>query len=131
MASLSVTVEHPSAHITVATESEMLSFVGKSAMYSNTFDGDVLSLTTTRDMGQDCPTFSMNIVYRNDWFTKIGSNDLVIIALQRPPEAKHNVLVGLVDDVRKTTDFSTGKPVRAFTLTGRGFNKALQNFQSG
>ena len=131
MASLSVTVEHPSAHITVATESEMLSFVGKSAMYSNTFDGDVLSLTTTRDMGQDCPTFSMNIVYRNDWFTKIGSNDLVIIALQRPPEAKHNVLVGLVDDVRKTTDFSTGKPVRAFTLTGRGFNKALQNFTVG
>ena len=131
MASLSVTVEHPSAHITVATESEMLSFVGKSAMYSNTFDGDVLSLTTTRDMGQDCPTFSMNIVYRNDWFTKIGSNDLVIIALQRPPEAKHNVLVGLVDDVRKTTDFSTGKPVRAFTLTGRGFNKALQNFSIG
>lgn len=131
MASLSVTVEHPSAHITVATESEMLSFVGKSAMYSNTFDGDVLSLTTTRDMGQDCPTFSMNIVYRNDWFTKIGSNDLVIIALQRPPEAKHNVLVGLVDDVRKTTDFSTGKPVRAFTLTGRGFNKALVNFNIG
>lgn len=131
MASLSVTVEHPSAHITVATESEMLSFVGKTAMYSNTFDGDVLSLTTTRDMGQDCPTFSMNIVYRNDWFTKIGSNDLVIIALQRPPEAKHNVLVGLVDDVRKTTDFSTGKPVRAFTLTGRGFNKALQNFTVG
>ena len=131
MASLNVTVEHPSAHITVATESEMLSFVGKSAMYSNTFDGDVLSLTTTRDMGQDCPTFSMNIVYRNDWFTKIGSNDLVIIALQRPPEAKHNVIVGLVDDVRKTTDFSTGKPVRAFTLTGRGFNKALQNFTVG
>lgn len=131
MASLSVTVEHPSAHITVATESEMLSFVGKTAMYSNTFDGDVLSLTTTRDMEQDCPTFSMNIVYRNDWFTKIGSNDLVTIALQRPPEAKHNVLVGLVDDVRKTTDFSTGKPVRAFTLTGRGFNKALQNFTVG
>lgn len=131
MASLSVTVEHPSAHIVVATESQMLSFVGKTAMYSNNFDGDILSLTTTRDMGQDCPTFSINVVYRNDWFTKISSNDLVIIALQRPPEAQHNVLIGLVDDVRKTTDFSTGKPIRAFTITGRGINKALQNFAVG
>lgn len=131
MAPLNVTVEHPSAHVTVATESGMLSFVGKSAMYSNNFDGDILSLTTTRDMGQDCPTFSMNIVYRNDWFTKISSNDLIITALHRPPEAKHNVLVGLVDDIRKSTDFSTGKPVRSFTITGRGFNKALQNFTVG
>lgn len=131
MASLIVTAEHPSAHVTIATESGMLSLVGTTETYSTNFDTDILSISTNRDIGQDCPTFSLNVVYRNDWFTKIGSNDLIIIALQRPPEAKHNVIVGLVDDIRRTTDYSTGKPVRAFSITGRGLNKALQNFTVG
>lgn len=126
-----ITVGHPYAKVEIATETAMLTLNQNLAVTSTNFDGDILALTTSRDLGNDCPTFNLRVVYRHDWYDLIGSNDLVIIELCRPPEAKAAVLFGLVDDIRKTTDFSTGKPVRSFDITGRGFNKALVNFCLG
>jgi len=126
-----VTVSHPYASVTISTETGILTLNQNLAITSVNFEGDILSIRTIRDIGQDCPTFTLSVVYRNDWYSKIGSNDLVIIALCRPPETKANVLVGLVDDIRKTTDYSSGKPTRAFNVTGRGFNKALLMFNIG
>lgn len=126
-----VTVGHPYAQVEIATETGMLTLNQNLAVTSDNFDGDILAIHTSRDLGNDCPTFTLRVVYRHNWYDLIGSNDLVTIQLHRPPEAKSYVLFGLVDDIRKTTDFSTGKPVRAFDITGRGFNKALVNFSLG
>lgn len=126
-----ITVSHPYAKVEVATETGMISLNQNLAITSDNFDGDVLSLSTNRDIGQDCPTFTLRVVYRRDWYSKINSNDLIIISLCRPPESKSRIMVGLVDDIRKATDFSTGKPIRSFDITGRGFNKALLNFAVG
>lgn len=126
-----VTVGHPYAQVEIATETGMLTLNQNLAITSKNFDGDILAITTSRDLGNDCPTFSLRIVYRHNWYDIIGSNDLVAISLCRPPEKKAYVFFGLVDDIRKTTDFSTGQPVRSFDITGRGFNKALVNFSLG
>lgn len=126
-----VTIGHPYASVSIATETGMLTLNQNLAVTSDNFDGDILSFTTARDLGQDCPTFNIRVVYRHDWYNMIGSNDLVIIYLCRPPESKGAVMFGLVDDIRRSMDFSTGNPVRSFDLTGRGMNKALVNFTVG
>lgn len=92
---------------------------------------DVVSINTSRSLAQDCATFSITLVYRNDWYNAISSNDLVVIRMQRPPEAMRTVFYGLVDDIRNTLDFSSGQPQRVITITGRGFNKAFINFNVG
>ena len=51
--------------------------------------------------------------------------------MQRPPEAKKTVFFGLIDDIRKVVDFSSGQPQRAVQVTGRGFSKAFVNFDVG
>ena len=127
-----VIVSHPTIEIDFFIESGMLAAVGTTGLTSDThFDYDVISVNTARNMGQDCPTFSIRLVWRNDWFHKLASNDLLIIKMQRPPEAKKSVMLGLIDDIRKVTDYASGKPQRAVQVTGRAFNKALINFDVG
>lgn len=94
-------------------------------------DKDVISITTKRDLGNDCPTFSINLVYRTTWFCQICPNDLVIIKLCRPPEKLKTVMVGLVDDCRRNIDYSRKTPQRMITVTGRGLNKSFLNFELG
>ena len=100
-------------------------------MKSTKMDNDIISVSTVRNMGQDCPTFIISLVWKNSWYTNLASNDLVVIKMQRPPEAKKIVFFGLIDDIRKATDFSSGQPQRAVQVTGRGFNKAFVNFDVG
>lgn len=121
----------PYAKITISTETGMINIKSKLAQTNTNFDYDVLNFQTNRDLNQDCATFSLTIVYRNDWYERIGSNDLVIISMARPPEPLRTIFIGLVDDIRKTTDYSSGKPTRAFRITGRNMNKALVNFDIG
>lgn len=128
---MKISVGHPYIQVEIATETGMLALQSNIAITSKNFDGDILSMVTNRDLAQDCPTFQLTVVYRNDWFEKIGSNDLVVIKIHRPPDAKATIFYGLVDDIRLTTDFSADQPKRAFTITGRGFNKALINFTIG
>lgn len=94
-------------------------------------DKDILSIVTKRDIGNDSPTFSINLVYRVEWFASIASNDLVIIKLCRPPEELKTVMVGLVDDCRRNIDYSAKTPQRVISISGRGLCKAFLNFELG
>ncbi len=127
-----VSVSHPTIEVEFYTEYGMLATVSTTGLTKNTdVDNDVISITTIRNMGQDCPTFSMNLVWRNSWYTNLSPNDLIVIKMKRPPESKRSVFFGLIDDIRKVTDFSSGQPQRAVQVTGRGFNKAFINFEVG
>lgn len=126
-----VTISAPYMKVSIATETGMLSFTQSANVNNSNLDRDIVSFTTNRDMGSDCPTFSLTLVWRHDWFDKIGSNDLVVISLARPPEQLEVVFVGLVDDIRRSHSFNTMKPSRTLTISGRGWNKAMVNFIVG
>ena len=121
-----IDISRPLLKVSFFTEQELLSLVATTGVNKATdVDNDILNVTTTRDMSQDCPTFAISLVWRRDWYNILNSNDLVIISMQRPPEKKQNVFFGLIDDIRKETDFSSGTPQRVIKVTGRGFNKAF------
>lgn len=125
-------VSHPTIEVEFYCETGKLAAVSTTGLTSDTdVDNEIISVSTMRDMGQDCPTFTITMVWRNNWFFNLSSNDLIIIRMQRPPEAKRTVFYGLIDDIRKTIDFSSGKPQRAVQVTGRGFNKAFVSFDVG
>lgn len=126
-----VTVSRPYAKVAIYTETGMLSIKQELIVKDTTMDSDILSIITNRDMQQDCPTFTITLSFQREWYGKIGSNDLVIIQMTRPPENKATVMFGLVDDVRKTTDYNSATPTRAITVTGRGFGKAFARFEIG
>lgn len=127
-----VVVSHPTIEVEFYGEYERLAAIGSIGFTSaDDVDNDIISVNTMRDMGQDCPTFTISLTWKRDWYHNLASNDLVIIKMQRPPESKSAVFFGLVDDIRKVTDFSSGQPQRAVQVTGRGFAKALVNFDVG
>lgn len=127
-----ILVHHPVIEALFFTEQGLLATVSTTGLTSATdFDNDIISVNTVRDMAQDCPTFTITLVWRRGWYTALSSNDLVIIKMQRPPETKSTVFFGLIDDIRKVVDFSSGQPQRAVQVTGRGFNKALTTFDVG
>ena len=127
----SVTISHPVIEVLFYTETSLLSTVSTTGLSKANLESDLISVNTIRSQGQDCPTFSLNLVWRNNWYERLSSNDLVIIKMQRPPEKKSSVFFGLIDDIRKSTDYSSGVPQRVVQVTGRGFNKALLNFGIG
>jgi 3D (Asp-Asp-Asp) domain-containing protein len=97
---------------------------------SSKYDDDVVSIQTVRDMGADAPTFVINMVNRKPWHEWVTPNDLVIITMQRPPEALAEVMFGLVDDCRRKVR-AADKPERVITITGRGLAKAFIQFDVG
>lgn len=126
----------PKIEITVITEKENLVFRGTTVpleeIDSYHLDWEVISCITKRDIASDNPTFSINLVYRNDWLHKIASNDLIIIKMCRgnKDEGLKTVFVGLVDDCRLTGSYNK-KPTRTITITGRGVSKAFVQFEIG
>ena len=127
-----IKVYHPTIEVEFYTETERLAAVSQSQTpQGKTITGDLISIQTTRSMGQDCPTFSLSLVWKNDWYNKLASNDLVVISMQRPPETKSIVMVGLIDDIRKSLEFASGHPQRVIQITGRGLNKIFVNFDVG
>lgn len=127
-----ISIYHPVIEVEFYTETERLSAVSQSQTPSGkTITGDLISIQTTRSMSQDCPTFSLSLIWKNSWYTKLASNDLVVVKMQRPPETKSIVMVGLIDDIRKSLEFSSGQPQRVVQVTGRGLNKVFVNFDVG
>lgn len=130
--STSISVSHPVIEVQFYGEYGKLASVSTTGLSSDKYvDSDIISVSTVRNMGQDCPTFTINLIWKNKWFTNLASNDLIVIKMQRPPEAKKTVFFGLIDDIRKSIDFSSGLPQRSVQVTGRGFNKAFVNFDVG
>lgn len=127
-----VSVSHPTIEIEFYTENGMLATKSTTGLTKSTdVDNDVISCTTVRNMGQDCPNMNISLVWRRGWYYVLSPNDLVIVKMQRPPESKASVFFGLIDDIRKTTDFSSGQPQRSIQVTCRGFAKAFVNFDVG
>lgn len=126
-----VDVSAPYATIEIYTETDKLSITQTVTVKDTTMANDILSIVTNRDMAQDCPTFTITISYQREWYSKISSNDLVIIKLCRPPEINNSVFFGLIDDVRCSNDYTNSNPSRSITVTGRGFAKAFARFEIG
>lgn len=128
-----IEVSHPTAYVMFFGEYGKLAAtsVSDKVLNDDYVDYDIISISTNRSLSQDCPTFSISLVWRNKWYENLASNDMVVIQLQRPPEKLATVFYGLVDDVRKSMDFSSGQPQRSVTVTGRGFNKAFCQFDIG
>lgn len=130
--SMKVEVSHPS--VTVEFYGEYGKLAAKSTIVDDKnehVDNDIISISTNRSIGQDCPTFVITLVWRNKWYDNLASNDMLIINMWRPPESKAVVMYGLVDDIRRTLDWSSGQPQRAVQVSGRGFNKTLCQFNIG
>ena len=128
----SVTVSHPTA--TVHFFGEYGKLAAKSTLNPDKNENvynDIISISTNRNMAQDCPNFVITLVWRNEWYDKLASNDMIIIWMQRPPEDNRVVMYGLIDDIRRTVDWSSTQPKRAVQVSGRGFNKAFCHFDIG
>lgn len=122
---------HPFAKVEFATENGDVEITQQVQINDKNMDIDIISLTTNRDVGaDDCATFNIVLVYRDEWYKYINGNDFVKISLGRGYEAQP-VLFGLVDTVNKSWSFIDLKPVRTITVSGRGFNKALIQFGIG
>jgi cell wall-associated NlpC family hydrolase len=121
-------VYRPQAIVYLYTEQGQLVARGTNNPKSS-MDDDVIRISTTREIGADAPTFTIELTMHKPWNSWVASNDLVVIKMQRPPEDLQTVMFGLVDDSRETVSVtSDGAPTRSVTITGRGISKALINF---
>jgi 3D (Asp-Asp-Asp) domain-containing protein len=122
----------PQAIVTFYTETG--THIARATNTINTpMDDDVIRIRTIRDMGADAPTFHIDLTRRQPWDKWVTSNDLVVIEMHRPPEAKTTVFFGLVDDCRKRVNMSEedGSISRVITIMGRGLAKSLMSFDIG
>lgn len=121
---------YPFAKVEFSTENGDIEITQK-AINDENMDLDIISITTDRDVGaDDCATFNISLIYRDEWYKNIRSNDLTIIKLGRGYEAKP-VMFGMVDTISKSWSFIDLKPVRTVNISGRGFNKAFVQFGIG
>lgn len=128
---MDVFVSNPYAHVEFATETGQLSIFQEKLIKSSNMDLNIISINTNRDVGNsDCPTFSIQLIYKDDWYNSIGGNDLVKISLGRGSK-EDSIFYGLVDNVQKDKVYNNLKPVRTINVTGRGFNKAFIQFGIG
>lgn len=97
-----------------------------------TMDYDIVSVTTQRSLSDDGPSAAITLTTRQDWFNNISPNDLVIIRMGRhPEESVVPVFIGVVNDIRKTMDFTSGQPQRAVQVMCSGMAKAYTRFNVG
>lgn len=124
----------PEAIVKVYTEKGDLVVRSKPKSEESAIDAEVLSISTTNDLGVDAGVFTVTLVTRNRWDKTIASNDLVVIYMKRNPnddEKKSAVFFGLVDHVRYHSSIQNGQVQQQVTITGRSFAKALINFEIG
>ena len=140
----SIKAYHPVLKVEFYAEGQALTATSESwdlAVYGDAaFDFDIISCATQRNIASDCPTMTITLTNRQDWYNILGSNDLVIVRMRRPEygddakeydEPEQEVFIGVIDDIRRTLDFSSGFPKRAIQVTARGLGKALVNFDVG
>lgn len=125
-----VNLTHPWVLVKIKTENQDLALRASVALTPD-LDKELISVRTIRDMANDNVVFELELAYRQKWIDVIRANDLVEISICSPPGVPEVVCVGLVDDARHTASVSGGKPARSISVVGRGFNKALANFEIG
>ena len=122
------TLDKAYATINIITETGNLAFRGEvNSSNPAIATNDLVSVDTRRDIGTDNGVFEVQLVPRSEWFNRIRANDLVIIEFNRHSIGEDVVFFGLVDDVRLTIAGNS----KATSITGRGFSKALANFEIG
>lgn len=108
------------------TETALYSAVGSSQPTD-----DILNVNTTKTLDSPAGTWNAELVYRPDkngktWYDKLKPQDLVVIQMGRRPGALDTVMVGLVDDVRKTRKLGqNNEQMRRIKVSGRDMGKAL------
>lgn len=127
---MEVIIGHPWLEVSIATENGNLSLRGSSAPRGN-LNSEVISVNTKRDLANDNVVFNIELVYRDHWFKVLRPNDLVKITICQPPKSGELVVCGLIDDIRDTASIHSNSPYRSVSIMGRGFNKALVNFELG
>lgn len=124
-------VRHPYAKVEFATETGELTIFQKAKTSDDNMDINILNIETKRDIGNDdCATFLITLVFKEDWYYRIGGNDLVIIKLGDGYKEKP-IFYGLVDSIYESESYPELVPTRSIVINGRGFNKALIQFGIG
>ncbi|WP_281422245.1 M23 family metallopeptidase [Peptoniphilus ovalis] len=124
-------VRHPYAKVEFATETGELTIFQKTKINESQLDLNILSIETKRDIGSDdCATFSITLVYKEEWYNSIGGNDLVIIRLG-DGENEKPIFYGMVDSIYESESYPDLIATRSLVISGRGFNKALIQFGIG
>ena len=122
---------HPYAKVEFATETGELTIFQKLKKNDKNMDLNIISLETKRDIGSDdCATFSITLVYKEEWYKHIGGNDLVVIRLGDGVKEKP-IFFGMVDSIYESESYPELIPTRSLVINGRGFNKALIQFGIG
>ncbi|UXR28865.1 C40 family peptidase [Bacillus paranthracis] len=123
----------PKSVVSFYTEEGKIMARSKPEKQGNEIDSDIVSVNTMNDLNADAGTFQLVLTRKRPWHKTVASNDLVMISMSRNGEddTKSTVMVGLVDDVRKTTTVQGNSVQRTITIVGRNFAKALINFEVG
>lgn len=123
----------PKSVVSFYTEEGKIMARSKPEKQGNEIDSDIVSVNTMNDLNADAGTFQLVLTRKRPWHKTVASNDLVMISMNRNGEddTKSTVMVGLVDDVRKTTTVQGNSVQRTITIVGRNFAKALINFEVG
>ena len=125
----------PKALVSFSTEQGEITLRTDPNSQGYSIDKQVLSISTNNDISADAGTFQVTLVADKRWDKYLASNDFVRIQMFRddtdlkPFEA--TVMMGLIDDVRKSVSIQGTTPQRTVVITGRTFAKALINFEIG
>ncbi len=90
--------------------------------------GDIIAVTTNKDMATPAGTFSVQFVPRAEWFINLSPFDLVEIEMAGSEENMTMIMRGAIDSVTKTESWESGVPQRSITVAGRDFGGLLSDF---
>lgn len=128
------THHYPDIEITFTTErGELVAREGRHS--GNLLHNEVLSVSTSNDLQTDAGTFQIVLANRHYWERMLASNDLVTIRMYRDYDKENpetpTVMIGLIDDIRRTVSINDNTVQRNIVITGRSFSKVLMNFEVG
>ncbi|WAB24961.1 amidase activity protein [Lysinibacillus phage vB_LfM_LysYB1] len=127
----------PCALVSFSTETGELTLRAGVSAEGFALDGQVLKISTNNDISGDAGTFQIELVASKRWDKVLASNDFVRIQMFRDGDNLNldafepTVMMGLIDDVRKSVSLQGGTPQKTVVVTGRTFAKALINFEVG
>ena len=87
---------------------------------------DVIRVNTSKNLSSTAGDFTIELVYNELWYKSMDSMDIVVIKMGRLGKGLDSIMVGLVDQVRKSVTISgDGKPTRCIRVIGRDFGKVF------
>jgi len=102
------------------------------------FGGEILSITTKKEMDSPAGSFSITMIGRTNYsyIFKTKKKNVSAYEIFRPASLvdiyinKQEVMLGMVDDIRKSVSISDdGKPIRTWIITGRDLGAFLIDYK--